>query len=159
MLDQAGHVQGGARMKNPFRRKPKVQVKEKHQTDLLIHPKHGEIKVDRRITKLVWAMWAMGIETYYSCEGNLDRRTRRGAAHKAAYVLMKQDDDAMWYVQKILSEYPHFVDMTGSFWEISFDRYKGVNRVCIRFPHDQISGLTDFTGRLASESISAGSNH
>lgn len=152
-------------MKNPFthnpfkRQKPQLEKKPKHRTDLLIHPTKGEVSVDRRITKLIWAMWAMDVETYFSCEGNHDPRTRRGAAHKAAYVLMKQDDTSMWYVQKLLSEYPHFVDMTGSFWEISFDRYKGVNRICIRFPHDQISGMTDFTGRLATESLSAGGNY
>ena len=141
-------------VKNPFKRKPKVEKKAKHLTDTLIHPKYGEVKVDRRITKLVWAMWTMDIQTYYSCEGNRHPRTNRGAAHKAAYILMKQDDNSMWYIQKLLAEYPHFVDMNGSFWEISFDRYRSVNRVCIRFPHDQISGLTNFTEWLATSTSS-----
>jgi hypothetical protein len=145
-------------MKNPFRRKSKTK-KQDHLTDTLINSKYGEVLIDRRLTNLIWAMWEMGIKTYFSCEGEYSPRTDCNADKLAAYVLMRQDDTSMWYIQKILSEYPHFVDMNGSFWEISFDRWQGVNRICIRFPHDQISGLTSFTEWLTSEILVAGGKY
>lgn len=141
---------------NPFRLRRRRNPLPQHDSDIIYTNTGEAVEVDKAIIPLIWAMWTLDIKTYYCCEGKYSEATHNGASRDAGYITMRQDDTSMWFVGVLLSEYPHFVEMNGSFWEISFDRWKGVNRICIRFPHDQIPALTTFVqylGNYTSQSL------
>lgn len=104
------------------------------------------VEVDEKIADLLVNMWAIGITTRYSCQGDghlfVDQTCREGERYRA-YVLMKRDVWSLGFIQELLKTYPAFAAEKCA-WEIAFDRHPITNeeRITIYFPSNEIEALT-----------------
>lgn len=121
-----------------------------HEHVELMDPFSNElVEIDERIALLIQSLWYRGVQTIFCCEGSpATTMTNNGGYERAAYILMVRDEKSMDLTRSILSDYIVFKHGYASYWHISVEKYQGLNRLCMRFPHNQIDKLTDFVSSL-----------
>lgn len=122
----------------------------RHATVELITPSNEVVDIDRGIADLIQALWAIGITTFYCCEGDDHRsyldenETRR----KAAYILMKRDAFSMEFIKAIFSDYIRFEKSYSTFMHVEVDSHPIMgDRICLRFPNHHILEMLRFLRR------------
>lgn len=129
---------------------------EHHDATLCMVPGTTDVvEIDDNILELIGLMWDAGITTNFSCEGYSIEghdETEWETRELRAYVQMHRDERSLWLVKKLIND-THFFSADKVAWEISFDRnpHTQVNRICIRFPHQDIPQLEAYLSQWNQE--------
>lgn len=130
-----------------MRKKRKLQNPEPHPTVPLETPWEEVVDIDRDMVELIRRLLDRDIITQYCCQGYTDMadQTHWGARSDRAYILMERTAESYHLVTDLLENLPIFHQDKVS-WTIEFDRdpTTDINRILLRFPHQDIQMLVDY---------------
>lgn len=120
----------------------------KHRQTSVIHPLTKELlEVDEKMAPLLRVMWAIGVTTTYSCQGDghlyVDQNCYEARGHRA-YVQMRRDAWSLGFIKELFSDQSAFASNMAS-WTIDFDENPKTHerRITVRFPSADINKLID----------------
>ena len=107
------------------------------------------VEIDVLMAPLIQILWNFDIKTRFCCQGDPTKTLANNpSTYHGAYILMDRDPESLLLVQAILTGYPPIVSGRPTYFQVGFERYEKMDRICIRFPYDQIQQLTKFVGGL-----------
>jgi hypothetical protein len=106
-----------------------------------------EIEVDEGILELLTLMWARGITTIFSCQGDVKFRDQTCWSNDGyrGYVMMERTYESLLLLKDLISGFPPLQIGHKILFDIEFDRYRSTpGRITIRFPNSDIPKLVKF---------------
>ena len=107
------------------------------------------VEIDVLMAPLIQILWNFDIKTRFCCQGDPTKTLANNASsYHGAYILMDRDSESLLLVQAILTGFPPIISGRPTYFEVDFERYQKMDRICIRFPHNQLQQLTEFVASL-----------
>lgn len=130
-------------------KRPK-KIKEPHPHVKMVDPVTLEtVEIDVLMAPLIQILWNFNIETRFCCQGEPTKTfASNPSSYHGAYIQMARDEESLLLIQSILTGYPPIISGRPTYLQVGFERYEKMDRICIRFPHNQIQQLTEFVGGL-----------
>ena len=126
------------------------KIREPHPHVEMLDPATKQlVEIDVLMAPLIQILWNFGIETRFCCQGNpTNTLARNPSSYQGAYIQMARDEESLLLVQSILTGFPPIISGRPTYFEVGFERYQKMDRICIRFPHNQLQQLTEFVASL-----------
>lgn len=129
----------------------------KHEQTIVSTPEDVDISIDSNLVELITLLWANGLLTNFSCEGDpiIYKAKRQDtpvhdpnwnkAREARAYVSMVFDERSKDLVLTLIDAFDGLGQDDNSMWDFEFDyHYDHGPRVVVRFPHVDIPKFVSF---------------
>lgn len=128
-----------------------------HDQVTMTTPEGVDIDVDVEIAELLTLLWAVGVNTSWSCQGYPNQfawedemlKSNKPGWNKSrdlrAYITMENNFESSMLVTSLIMSYPKLGMTDNSMWDFEFDyHFEQGARICIRFPNNEINKFVSF---------------
>ena len=134
-----------------------VMTNPRHEHVTMTTPEGVDIDVDVKMAELLTTLWAIGVTTNYSCQGEptdfswedespeSEKPGWNASRDRRAYISMENSFESSLLVSSLVAGFPKLGFTDNSMWAFEFDYHPDQGpRICIRFPHNEIPHFVSF---------------